>query len=72
MLTSRQYSTLKGRLTRAQNSGDAARVLHECESAFVLFDRHGYPDAWNRWDIAQEEARAQMWHRWDIAREGGN
>lgn len=56
MMTQRQYSALKSKLTRAERSGDPFKVLDATRDAFALFEEVGYPDAWHRWNIARMDA----------------
>jgi hypothetical protein len=60
MITRQQATAMKSALTRAQRSGDSARILKVCDAAFETFERDGYPDAWHRWNIAREDARYAM------------
>ena len=55
-LTQREYSTLKSRLTRAVNSKNADKILAEVENAVEVFNAKGWPDDWNRWRIAADDA----------------
>lgn len=56
MLTQRQFSALKARLTRAQRSADPVAVLDACNAAARTFNADGYPDAWHRWNVARQDA----------------
>jgi hypothetical protein len=59
-LTEREFVILKARLTRAKNSGDPEKVIAETKHAFAIFEEKGYPDAWNNWRIAEEDARLEL------------
>lgn len=56
-LTQAEYRSLKSKLTRAKNSKDPQKLLDTAVSALERFDEVGYPDDWNRWSIAAEDAR---------------
>lgn len=55
-VSKREFSTLKGRLTRAINSKDPAKVIAECDHAFAVFGDRAWPDDWARWQRAKDDA----------------
>jgi len=55
-LTQKEYSALKGRLTRAKNSKDPRKIISEVDYAIGIFEAKGYPDAWMNWQRAKEDA----------------
>lgn len=59
-LTQREYSTLKGRLTRVIRAGDPQKIIDEVDRAERIFDEKGWPDAWSRWTCARDDARLQL------------
>lgn len=59
MLSKREHTRLKGRLTRALKEGPAA-VIAEVEYAFSIFDAVGYPDTWHTWNIAKSDAQVAL------------
>ena len=42
----------KAALTRAQHSGDPAKIIAAVRGAREAFDAHGWPDQWPTWAIA--------------------
>lgn len=50
----------KAALTRAQRAGDPARVLEVCAAFEAWCDVNGWPDYWNRFEIAARDARAEI------------
>lgn len=56
-LTKKDLTSLKSRLTRAQNSGNPEKIIAECDRAFQIFEEKGTPDNWHTWNIAREDAR---------------
>lgn len=56
-LDQKEFTRLKGRLTRVENKGDSAKIIAECDYAFKIFDEKGYPDSWHHWNIAREDAK---------------
>ena len=61
MIAQRDYSRLKGRLTRAKNSGDPQKVMAEVRYAVGVFNSQGWPDNWPMWRIALEDAYSPNW-----------
>ena len=55
-LTKEEYRRLKGRLTRAINSKNDDKIIAECNYAFSVFEKYGYPDDWSRWKRAKDDA----------------
>lgn len=60
MMSKRLHTSLKGQLTRAQNTGDPWKVLDACNAAFQHFEDSGYPDTWHRWNIAKRDAETAI------------
>lgn len=60
MLTKRQHTTLKGRLTRAITSGNPRKVIGEAQRALAIFEEEGFPDDWHRWDRALGDATWEL------------
>jgi len=58
-LTQKEFSNLKGRLTRAKNSKDPDKVIAEVSRAMYIFECKGYPDSWSDWERAREDARLE-------------
>lgn len=52
-----EHRRLKGMLTRAINSGDAAKVEAACLTAADAWRGwpYGAPDDWHRWNIAAQD-----------------
>ena len=52
------HSALKGRLTRAINSGDPDKIMNAVEFALVTWNESGnpWPDQWSRWRNALDDA----------------
>lgn len=59
-LTQKEFSALKGQLTRAKTlakkTGDPEIIIKACDKALAIFEEKGYPDSWNTWKVAKEEA----------------
>lgn len=55
-LTQQEFRRLKTRLTRAVNSKDNDKIIHETTAALAIFEEKGYPDDWMRWQRAKEDA----------------
>jgi len=55
-LTQAEYRRLKGRLSRALNSGDCDKIIREAKYALAIFEEKGSPDDWSRWERAKEDA----------------
>ena len=51
-----EYRKQKSALTRAVNSGDPAKVLATVEKTLEQWRGKAWPDDWNRWRIALEDA----------------
>ena len=60
-LTQQEFRTLKSRLTRAKKKGPEA-VIAECDRALAIFEDKGYPDRWNDWQRAKEDAQMALAH----------
>lgn len=58
-LTNKEYSQLKSKLTRAINSKDPNVIIKTVDEAEAIFNEKGYPDFWNRWEIARQDAIMQ-------------
>lgn len=56
----REYPKLKAALTRAVRSGNHQKIIDTVEHAMGRFDIIGYPDGWNRWENARQDA---IWAR---------
>lgn len=61
MIAQRDFVRLKGRLTRAKNSGDKSKVMDEVRYAVSIFNADGWPDNWPMWRIAVEDAYSPEW-----------
>lgn len=58
-LMRREHPKLKAALTRAKNSGDPMKVAKAVDRAVQVWDQVGcWPDDWNTWRIALEDAWA--------------
>ena len=56
-LLAREHPKLKAALTRAERSGDPLAVARAVERALKVWNEVGcWPDDWNRWRIALEDA----------------
>lgn len=55
-LTQAEFRKLKSKLTRAINSKDHDKIIATVDEAMSIFDDKGYPDDWNRWNRAKEDA----------------
>ena len=52
---------LKGRLTRAKNSGHPKRILDEVAQAYAQFDKMpAWPDNWALWERAKDDAEYEL------------
>ncbi len=74
MLTQKEYSGLKSRLTRRENALKKARdgenfsavekaakeVIAEVSYANSVFEQKGWPDQWSNWTCAKEDAEMVM------------
>jgi hypothetical protein len=63
-ITNAAFKQQKSRLTRAKNSGDPLNVLDAVEKTLGEWEGKVWPDDWNRWRIALEDAR------WEYERGG--
>ncbi len=54
----RRFVTFKRALTIAQKAGDPQKVLDACDTFFKYYSVNNVPlpDAWHRWQRAQEDA----------------
>jgi len=59
-LTQAEFVKLKSKLTRAINSKDDKNIVKTCDEAFAIFDEKGYPDSWNRWEVAKYDAEHRI------------
>lgn len=50
------YRKHRAAVTRAERSGDPARVLAACDAAIVSFDAIGWPDDWTHFQRAADDA----------------
>lgn len=55
-ISNADYRRQKAALTRAVNSGDPRRVLATVEKTLGEWRGKAWPDDWNRWRIALEDA----------------
>jgi len=56
MLTQAGFEKLKSKLSRAIRSNDDAKIIKTCDEALGIFEKEGYPDSWNRWQRAKDDA----------------
>jgi hypothetical protein len=56
----KEYKRLKGRLTRAINSGDSRKIMDEAASGMLAFEDTGFPDDWSRWQRAYDDAQMKL------------
>lgn len=53
----REHPKMKAMLTRAEKSGDPAKVLAACKHAVAAWATWGaWPDDWSRWQRALDDA----------------
>ena len=52
----RTFTRVKAMLTRAERSGEPARMLEAVAEARRIFDVHGWPDWWARVDRLEDDA----------------
>ena len=55
-LTPKEFTTLKSRLTRVVNTKNHEKIIEECDRAFEIFEKKGYPDNWSDWQRAKTDA----------------
>jgi hypothetical protein len=55
-LTQKEFVQLKTQLTKAIKSGNHARIIEVCDTAFAIFEQKGYPDNWSNWQRAKDDA----------------
>ena len=59
-LSKQEYRRLKSALTRAINSGDQLKVVKACREAREVFNGKAWPDDWNRWANAHQDAVTEL------------
>jgi hypothetical protein len=69
-LEQKRFVRFKRALTRAQNTKSPRLVLATCEAFFAYYNQPGkvFPDAWHRWQRAQEDARRERLNTGDFDR----
>lgn len=61
-ISNEEYRRLKSALTRAKNSGDGMKLLKTVEAAVAIFNAKVWPDDWNLWRIALDDAAVKARH----------
>ena len=58
----KEFSKLKGRLTRAKNSGDPKAVVDAVNHAEKVFEDNDWPlpDCWRSWTLARDDASDKL------------
>ncbi len=56
----REKRTQLAALTRAKNSGDPRKIVAAVDAAFARFNVVGWPDQWPTWQIAKDDAEAEV------------
>lgn len=60
-LTNAEYQGLKSKLARTiKTARYMSQIVDVCDEAFAIFDKKGYPDSWEDWQRAKEDAQVQI------------
>ena len=62
-LTRSELTKLKAALTRAKRSGDPIKIQKTVQQAFLRFETVGYPDCWQDWQRAEDDAWIKLQNR---------
>ena len=62
MFDQKEYTKLKGRLTKAVKSKDPEKIIAEANHGLQRFEEIGFPDDWSRWECAKDDAKMSIVH----------